>query len=239
MEENNENKNNANVNTEEIKKEIKETTAEVKEAVKNTNFKKDANEAKNFVINFFKTPYTEFQKVVASPKSFLKIAIIVFVVWVVAECIGSIINIIDLYSYSPYVSIGTYLKESISDFFSVVKAILVPAISVALLSGIIYLLMKDKKKSYLTILTTVIIAEIPVILSSIISLLGFISSQAYILTSSIATFCSVLSTLLIYLAIKALYSENDDDKLSRTFLITMAIYYVIALVLRFFTIYLV
>ena len=239
MEENNESKNDTNVNAEEIKKELKETTSEVKEAVKNTNLKKDANEAKNFVINFFKTPFTEFKKIVASPKSFLKIAIIVFVIWVVAECIGSIISIIDSFNYSPYYSIETYVRNSISDFFSVVKAILVPAISVALLSGIIYLLMKDKKKSYLTILITIIIAEIPVILASIVSLLGFIGTQAYILTSSIATFCSVLSTLLIYFAIKALYAENDDDKLSRTFLITMAIYYAIALVLRFFTIYLV
>ena len=239
MEENNESKNDTNVNAEEIKKELKETTSEVKEAVKNTNLKKDANEAKNFVINFFKTPFTEFKKIVASPKSFLKIAIIVFVIWVVAECIGSIISIIDSFNYSPYYSIETYVRNSISDFFSVVKAILVPAFSVALLSGIIYLLMKDKKKSYLTILITIIIAEIPVILASIVSLLGFIGTQAYILTSSIATFCSVLSTLLIYFAIKALYAENDDDKLPRTFLITMAIYYAIALVLRFFTIYLV
>lgn len=237
MEENNENKNDSNVNTEEIKKEVKETTKEVKEAVKNTDLKKDAKEAKNFVTNFFKTPFTELKKVVTSPKSFLKIAIIIFIVWVVAECIGSIIEIVDSISYSPYYNFSAYVRNSLSDFFSVLKAILAPAISVALLSGIIYLLMKDKKKNYLTILTTIIITQIPVIIASIISLLGYISSQARMVTSSISGFCSLVSTILVYFAFKALYSENDDDKVTKTFIITMAIYYGIALILKFFTIY--
>ena len=95
----------------------------------------------------------------------------------------------------------------------------------------------DKKKKYLTILTTTIIAQIPVIIASIISLLGYISTQARMVTSSISGFCSVISTVLVYFAIKALHSENDDDKVTKTFIITMAIYYGIALILKFFTIY--
>lgn len=237
MDENNENKNDTNVNAEEIKNELKETTAEVKEAVKNTNLKKDANEAKNFIINFFKTPYTELKKVVTTPKSFLKIAIIVFVVWVVIEALDSIISVISSISYSPYYNIEAYVKNSISDFFSVIKAIIIPVISVALISGIIYLLMRDKKKNYLSILTTIIIAKIPVVLASIISLLNHLGSKAYMITSSISSICSVFSTILIYFTIKAFHSDDDDDKSAKTFLITMAIYYGIALILKFFNLY--
>ena len=237
MEENNENKNEENVNTEEIKEEVKETPVEKKESTKNTNSKKDAKIAKDLATNFFKTPFTELKKVVTNPKSYLKIAIIIFVIWIVAECIGSVIYVFDSFNYSPYYNLGAFIRNSLSDFFAVVKAILVPAISVALLSGIVYLLMKNKKKSYLTILITIIIAEIPVVISSIISLFGYIGTQASMITSSVTTFCTILSTIFIYYAIKELYEEKEDDKIFMTFLITMAIYYGIALILKFFTIY--
>ena len=148
MEENNEsNQNNQNINTEELKNEVKDTVSEVKQAVKDTNLKNEANAAKNFFSNFFKSPFIEMKKIVESPKAFLKIAIIVFVVWVVAELIGSIISIARTYSYSLYSSFAMYMKNSIRDLFSIFWAILGPAIIVALLSVIIYLFMKNKKKS--------------------------------------------------------------------------------------------
>ena len=191
MEENNEsNQNNQNINTEELKNEVKDTVSEVKQAVKDTNLKNEANAAKNFFSNFFKSPFTEMKKIVESPKAFLKIAIIVFVVWVVAELIGSIISIARTYSYSLYSSFAMYMKNSIRDLFSIFWAILGPAIIVALLSVIIYLFMKNKKKSYLTIMITIIAAKIPVVLSSIVSLLSSISTEISKITGSFSSICS-------------------------------------------------
>ncbi len=238
MEENNEsNQNNQNINTEELKNEVKDTVSEVKQAVKDTNLKNEANAAKNFFSNFFKSPFTEMKKIVESPKAFLKIAIIVFVVWVVAELIGSIISIARTYSYSLYSSFAMYMKNSIRDLFSIFWAILGPAIIVALLSVIIYLFMKNKKKSYLTIMITIIAAKIPVVLSSIVSLLSSISTEISKITGSFSSICSVVSTVLVYFAIKSLYEEDDDNKVAKTFLITMSIYYGILLILKFFNIY--
>ena len=238
MEENNEsNQNNQNINTEELKNEVKDTVSEVKQAVKDTNLKNEANAAKNFFSNFFKSPFTEMKKIVESPKAFLKIAIIVFVVWVVAELIGSIISIARTYSYSLYSSFAMYMKNSIRDLFSIFWAILGPAIIVALLSVIIYLFMKNKKKSYLTIMITIIAAKIPVVLSSIVSLLSSISTEISKITGSFSSICSVVSTVLVYFAIKSLYGEKDDNKVAKTFLITMSIYYGILLILKFFNIY--
>jgi hypothetical protein len=238
MEENNENnQNNQNINTEELKNEVKDTVSEVKQAVKDTNLKNEANAAKNFFSSFFKTPFDEIKKTVASPKSFLKIAIIVFVVWVVAELIGSIISVASSYHYSYSSSFAMYIKSSIRDMFDILWSILGPAIIVALLSVIIFLFMKNKKKSYLTIMITIIIAKIPVILSSIVSLLSSIGSEVSKITGTVSSICSVTSTVLIYYAIKALYEEDDDNKVAKTFLITMSIYYGILLILKFFKIY--
>lgn len=241
MEENNENKTNTNAqesivtNVEEVKAQS-DTKPETKQTAKNTNLKNEANEAKNFFVNFFKSPLSEMKKIVASPKSFLKIAIVILIAWVIFECLGSIIEIAKSYSVSPYYTFGMFMRNSISDFFAVLMAILIPAISVAAISGIIYLLMKDKKKNYLTIVTSIIIAKIPVVIASLISLLGYINAQVRIITSSFSDFCYVISTVLIYFAIKALYSEEDDNAAARTFLIVMAIFFAVVLVLRFFNI---
>ena len=217
------------------------TTPNDNSSKKNTNasidFKKEASEAKNFFTNFFKTPFEEFKKITNKPKDFLKISIIVFVVWIIAEVIQSIIGIVDSYHYSPHYPFASFIRDSFESLFSIIGAILLPAISVALLAVIIYLAIKDKKKSYLTILTSVIIAKIPVILASIVSILGFINTNVNKITSSFSGLCSVVSTILVYFAIKALYGEDDDNKVAKTFLIVMSIFYVVALVLKFFNVY--
>ena len=242
MEENKEEQ--KNINTEEIKEETKSevqnttnTENEKKQEAKNVNFKKEANEAKNFITNIFKTPYSEMKKITDNSKPYLKIVIAVFVIWVVAECIGAIIGIFRSFSHSYYSNIMSYFADSFSSMFSVLIAILVPVIVVALLSGIIYLFMQNKKKHYLTIVSTITIAKIPVVLASILSLFTSISSEVSKITSSFSSFCSVISAILVYYAIKALYSEEDDNKVFKTYLIVMAIYYGIALVLKFFNLY--
>ena len=231
----------SNTLKEEISSNTNTTANDNNSSKKNTNasidFKKEASEAKNFFTNFFKTPFEEFKKIVNKPKDFLKISIIVFVVWIIAEVIQSIIGIVDSYHYSPHYPFASFIRDSFESLFSIIGAILLPAISVALLAVIIYLAIKDKKKSYLTILTSVIIAKIPVILASIVSILGFINTNVSRITSSFSGLCSVVSTILVYFAIKALYGEEDDNKVARTFLIVMAIFYVIALVLKFFNVY--
>lgn len=249
MEENNENKpstnveetnkpNEENVTNTNVERTQEQSSAkkENKESTKNVDIKKEANEAKNFFVRFFKEPLSEMKKIVTTPKSVFKIVLIILIAWVIFECLGSIISIAKSYTYSPYYTFSMFMRNSISDFFEVFIAILIPVASVAALSFIIYLLMKDKKKNYLTIVTTIVVAKIPVVMASLLSLLGYINSQVRIITNSFSDFCLVISTVLVYFAIKALYNEDDDNKAQRTFLITMAIYFAVVLVLSFFNI---
>ena len=222
-------------NTEEIKQEVKETVTETKEQPRTTNVKKDYSASKNFFKNIFKTPYDEIKNVAKSPKSYFIIILVSFITWVVAELIGGIISLIrNMVSFSWYSNIFSYLADSFIDIIGLFFTILGPAIIIAALSLIIYLFMKNKKKNYLTIASTLIVAYIPVITSSIISLLGYINTYVARFTNTYANFCSVITAVLTYFAIKALYSEEDDNKATITYLIVMGIYFAFVLVLRLF-----
>lgn len=222
-------------NTEEIKQEVKETVTETKEQPRTTNVKKDYSASKNFFKNIFKTPYDEIKNVAKSPKSYFIIILVSFITWVVAELIGGIISLIrNMVSFSWYSNIFSYLADSFIDIVGFFFTILGPAIIIAALSLIIYLFMKNKKKNYITIASTLILAYIPVITSSIISLLGYINTYVARFTNTYANFCSVITAVLTYFAIKALYSEEDDNKATITYLIVMGIYFAFVLVLRLF-----
>lgn len=241
MEENNENTN----NTEDVKKEdtkditgsVSKPASDTKEATTNTNSKENITIAKNFFINFFKKPFSQMKDIASNYKPFLIIAIIILAIWVVVELISGIIIAADSYSLGTAYTLEGFMRNSVSSVFTIISSILIPIIIVALLSGIIYLFMKNKKKNFLEVVTTVVVSKMPVVIASVISLLGAVSSEVSKITDAFSGFCSVFSTVLLYFAIKALHKEEDDDKVIIKFIITMAIYYGVALILSFFKLY--
>ena len=136
-----------------------------------------------------------------------------------------------------YSNILMYFKNSFDDILDLFVSILTPAIIISVLSLIIYLFMKNKKKNYLAIASTLIIAYIPVISASIVSLLGYINYNIAKLTNTYSSFCSVITAVLTYFAIKSLYSEEDDNKSTITYLITMGIYFGFVFILKIFGLY--
>ena len=69
------------------------------------------------------------------------------------------------------------------------------------------MLNKEKKKSLTTMITAVTVAQIPVIISALISLINLLSSSAYKITSPISSLCSAISIVLTYI-IKQYKSEK-------------------------------
>lgn len=241
MEENNENKN----NIEEVKKttenvDIKvsnEAVSESNKTTKDDRFEKEKTVFKDFVKNFFRIPFRKTKEIVTDYKSYFVIAIAILIVWVVAGLIDGIITVANGYSMTSYLSFKGFMRISMTSLSTILTSALVPIIIVALLSAIIYLFMKDKNKNIFTIVTSVIIAKTPVAVASIISLFSSVSSEVAKMTNEFSGFCFVLSTVLLYFAIKALYKENDDDKAIIKFIVVMAVYYVVSLVLSFFKLY--
>lgn len=231
------NQNNDKMNTEEIKKEVTDTAKEVKEAIKNADIKKDVNVAKGFISNLFKNPIQEIETVSNSSKNqFLKIAIVLLVIWLVAAFLGSVISIFQSYSVvsNMYTNFGTFLRNSVNNVFSVIKAVIAPLLSLVVLSGIVYLMSKDKKKPFLQVATSIVIAKIPVILASVISLLKIFGGQVYNITAPFSAFCSIISTVLLYFTIKALYVEKEDNNFIKKFAIIMGIFYIVRFIISFF-----
>ncbi len=235
MDENNV-QNNKQVNAEEIKKEAVETAKEVKEAVKNADIKKEVNAVTSFIKNFFKNPIGEIDNAAKSSKNqFLKLTIIILVIWLVAQFIGAVINVFQSYSLvsSLYTSFGTFLKTSVNNLFSVIKTVVTPFISLAVLCGIIYVVTKNNKKPFMNVVYSVSVAKIPVVLATVVSLLDIFGSQVYKIVNPFTSFCSILSTVLVYFAVKSLSDEKDDNSAIKKFAIVMGIFYIVKFVVSF------
>ena len=234
MEENNQN----NVNAEDIKKEAKETVNQVKDSFKNMNMKQETEKTKNYFSRFLKEPVTVIKEIAHDKSnSFFKTAIVLLVVWVLVSVLVAIVNLITSL-FSTIFNFGfEYVFQTIfRNILNIVKSLIVPIISVAVLSASIYFTNSKHKKSFLTTAVTIMAAKIPVILAEIISILTIIPYASRI-TSPVSGLLGLISTVLTFFAIKELNDEESNDGAVKKFLIVEGIYYIVKFVLSFLTIY--
>ena len=233
MDENNQS--NEGLNTEKLKKEAANTASQVKETFKNADFKKDANETKGFLSSFIKNPIDEIEVVANSSKNnFLKITIIILAIWLVAIFIGECIDIARFHPSTMQLSLGEFLRDSAYSFWSIIKALIAPILSIAILSSIIYFTLKENKKPFTTIASSIVVAKIPVVLASVVSILEVCGNQVYKLTNPFSGFCSIISTILLYFTLKALFGKNNDSLFIKKFAIIIGIYYIAKFIISFF-----
>lgn len=230
MEENNQNQN-QNINAEEIKKEAKETVNQVKDSFKNVDVKQETEKAKNFFSGIISTPIKKISEI-AHDKSnnFFKTAIVLLVLWVLIAGFQQVASII-----------GTIFKFgfkyiSFSDFLGIAKAVITPLLEIVILSGIVYLFQKQNKKSFLTVVNTIVASYFPIVVAKVVGLLNLISGASRI-TSPITGLLGVISLVFTFFAIKELSDEKDNDKAVKQFVIIEAVYYVVAFILSFLKLY--
>ena len=218
------------VKGEELKKETVEAVNQVKDTIKNVDIKNDAKEATGFVKSMFKDPFGTIKKITEDSKNnFFKIAIIFVAIWVIAEFLDVVIPVIT----SKYWT-GSLAVERI---FRIIKYTIAPIVSVLVLSGIVYFMNKENKKSLVTTITSITIAKIPVILASVVNLITLISSNATPVTNRFLSFCSVVSIMLLYFSAKALCGEEQNSKFIKKFVVIYAMYYVVSLVVYYLGLY--
>ncbi len=209
------------VDKEELKNETVNTVNQVKDTIKNVNIKNDAKETTGFVKSLFTNPFETFEKIVKdNSNKYFKYALILIIVWMVARFVSSAV------SYSALARISSW-----KNFTSILRTVAFPLISVVVLGLVTFLLNQKEKKSLVSILTLVITAKIPTIIASVVSLLTLISYKVSDITSAFSSFCSVISTVLTYFALKALFKEEGNSKFLKTFIAIEGIYYVIYAVL--------
>lgn len=231
--------NNFNINKEDIKKETTETVNQVKDTLKNADLKKDSKEAKGFISSFLKDPLGELRKVTSgSGNKFLKVAIIILVIWLAAILISNVFSIASRYLFSSYGSFSYFFKNFFSNILSLVKELVAPVITVAVLSGLVYGFQKNKDKSFVTIASSILIAKIPVIAAVVLNLLTIISSSFSKITIAFSGFCGILSTILLFFATKNLLEEEKSSTYFWKFALIMGIFYIVKFVLSYLGIYL-
>lgn len=236
---NSNNEANFNVNKEELKKETSEAVNQVKDTFKNADLKEASKEAKGFFSSFFKDPLKELKKVTSdSGNKFLKIAIAILVIWLVAILISNVFSIASRYLFSSYGSFSYFFKNLFSNMFSIVKDLIAPVITVLVLSGLVYGFKKNKDKSFLTIASSILIAKIPVIIAVVFDLLTIINSSFSKITTAFSGFCNILSTVLLYFAIKNLSNEEKNNSYFWKFALIIGIFYIVKFVFSYLGIYL-
>lgn len=221
MDENNKNEEfKVEVDKEELKNQTKDTVNQVKETVKNINFKEDANATKGFVLEMIKNPASTLQSVVEEKANHFPSAIMLMIAYIVASGLGGLVNLIK-YSGNEYSTYGVF--DFLLTIISPVLFILAITIAVILLGG------KDKK-SMTTILSGVIIANSPRIISSLLSVITtiFIKLDVVVWISSILqSTIGFIATALTFLAIKGLIKTENDDKFIRKVAVIMVVAYTI------------
>lgn len=216
------------VNTEELKNEASNTVNQVKDTIKNVNIKKDSIETKGFITEMFKNPLEKLKEIAEKDNGqYLKYAIIIMVIWVVAELIARCFTVGSIWRFSNWGN----------SFMSVIRAAITPIISVLVMSIIVLILNKKNKKPLTTIIAAVTTANIPVVISSVVSLLTIFSSSISTITSPFAMLCNTISIVLMYFALKNLLGEEKNSDFIKKFVIIEVIYYVAYIVFALLKIY--
>lgn len=232
--EENENKTNFNINTEDVKKETVETVNQVKDAIKNADLKKDSKEAKGFFFSFFKNPLAEIKNATSSTDNkYVKIAIIIFVVWLAILLVSNVLSIATTYLFGTFGSFAYFFQNLFHNIFSLVKILVAPVISILTLSGLVYGFKKVKNKSFLTIVSSILIAKIPVVVANSFNLLVLISSHFIKIASTFLGFCNVLSAILLFFTIRSLLEEDKNDSYFWKFALIIGIFYVVKFVFSY------
>ena len=224
MEENNEKK----LDAEELKKEAADAVNQVKDTIKNVDIRKDTLETKGFLTEMIKNPLGKIKEVATKNDSkFLKYVIIIIAILCVAELIYESFTLNNLWGFSH---IGTSI-------LSVIISAITPIISVLIMSIIIYVLNKTNKKNITTVFSAITTASIPLVFSSIVSLLNLINSRIGLITSSFAKLCNIISIILSYFAIKNVFGIEKNSEFIKKFLLIQFIYYVVYIILSLLGIY--
>lgn len=219
------------IDTEKLKNETSSTIDQVRETIKKVNLKEDTAEAKGFLLEFIKNPINKIKEIANTDRTYFKTAIVILIIWTAAVFAKKLFYVVDFNSLSNFLRYG--LLDSI---LSIIMATISPVLGIVVLSLIILVMNKERKKSLSSIITTVTLAQIPSILAAVINLLTIINSQVLKITIPVSGLCHVMSTILLYFGTKELFQKDDDNSFIKTFIAIEALYFVANFILSFLNI---
>ncbi len=213
-------------NNNDLKNETINTVKNVTETVKSINIKEETQKSKSYLKELVQDPTGKIESISKDKgNTYFKTAIFALIIWTAVALIDAIF----IYNIS-----FSYMMKHI---LSILKLAITPALSVLVLSFVVFIMNKKSKKSLNTVITTIATVKLPVILADVIGLLTIISSSAVKLTSPISGFLSLLSTVLVFFGVKNLFETEDNNSAIKDFAMVMGIFYIVKFIFSFLGIY--
>lgn len=201
--------NNFSVDTEQLKNETKDTVNQVKDTIKNTDFKEGAVQTKGFIAEMFANPISAVKRVANEEENVLPKAIVIMILFIIASFAGELIYVI---KYGSLHGIG-------SSIFSLVISIINPLIFILVPAIVVLVLNRENKKSLITVISTLVVASVPNMINEFIYAIENLVSGISIIGSPIATMFSAVGIILTYFGIKDLFGVEENESFIKKYAI--------------------
>lgn len=207
---------------EQLKNETKDTVNQVKDTIKNVDFKKDTEETKGFLKEMFVNPFGSIKKIASGEENFLKKAFMIMIVFILAKVVCKIISLI---KYGKYAGLGDNILGLVASFLNPIFYIVVPAV-------VILMINKLNKKSLTTIISTLIATQIPIVINSVIDIVEGLISGITIISSPISTALSAISVVFMYFGMRNLFEEEKETFVKKFVVIEVISSFVLVILAR-------
>ncbi len=204
---------NFSVDAENLKNETKDTVNQVKETIKNADFKEGAAQTKGFLAEMFSAPISAVKKVALGEENVLFKAIIIMIIFIIASFATQLVYVL---KYGGLRGIGSNLISLVVSVINPLLFILVPAI-------VIMIMNRENKKSLTTVISTLVVAAVPNVINKVIDVIESIVVGISIISSPITTMFSAVAIVLTYFGMKDLFGIEDDEKFVKKFAIVKLI----------------
>lgn len=207
---------------EQLKNETKDTVNQVKDTIKNVDFKKDTEETKGFLKEMFVNPFGSIKKIASGEENFFKKAFMIMIVFILAKVVCKIISLI---KYGKYAGLGDNILGLVASFLNPIFYIVVPAV-------VILMINKLNKKSLTTIISTLIATQIPIVINSVIDIVEGLISGITIISSPISTGLSAISVVFMYFGMRNLFEEEKETFVKKFVVIEIISSFVLVILAR-------
>lgn len=206
---------------EDLKQETMNTFNEAKEQMKNINLKEEAEVGKGLLKKLWKNPIETVKEIAADKENkTFKTALLLVVVWAAIELVTQILR----YLTSEYLSFN---------LVTTIKVTAAPILTVVAMTLALYFVNNRAKVSISKVLTSISVAYVPSIVSSLLWILYEISYKMSTILSPISALLNVLTIVLLYHTTKEFVKKDNEENAFKDFVKVQAIYYVIVLAISF------
>lgn len=204
------------IDKEELKNETKQTVNQVKDSLKDVDVGKEARETHGFIKGMCVEPFETVKSVATGEQEVFKRALIL----VIIHC--AITFLISIFGYH-FGNILEKLLDLVLDTLAPIITVLVPTIMILIMN-------KNNKKSATTIISTLVVARIPALISSAVSLIRTIIPKIALIASPISSTLSAIAIILTFYGMKTLFDEDKQAFLPKYAVIELVRYVVMYLV---------